>query len=377
MLKKAYDYVIIGAGIYGLYVATKLAQKHPLKKICILEYDSKLFQRASFINQARVHNGYHYPRSLSTALKSAHYYNRFVKDYFFAINKSFEKIYAISNNFSYASAENFEKFCFAADIPCTPINHNKYFKKGMVEEAYLTDEYSLDSNKLSEYFIDIINNSRNIDVHFSARLNSVHKDGDNYFIRLNNYEIISPFVLNSTYGSVNQVLNLFGFEMLNVVYELAEISLCNVTKNIENSGITVMDGPFFSVMPFGLTGFHSLSAVHHTPHLTCDSKLPNFNCQSVNLNCTENTLENCNFCIAKPKSSWNSMNQVAMKYLKDDIKIDYVKSLFAVKPILKSSELSDSRPTIIKNYSKNPTFISVLSGKVNTIYDLDEVIDQY
>ncbi len=374
---KGYDYIIIGAGIYGLYIATKLAQKHPLKKICILEYDSQPFQRASYINQARVHNGYHYPRSLSTALKSSHYYNRFIKDYSFAINKSFEKIYAISSNFSYASAENFDKFCQAAEIPCTPIHQNKYFKKGVIEEAFLTEEYSLDSSKISEYFISIIKTSKNIDLRYNSRIESVDKKNNNFFIRLNNYEIYSPFVLNSTYASVNQILNLFGFEMFKVKYEIAEISLCKVTKNIEKSGITVMDGPFFSVMPFGLTGFHSLSAVHHTPHKTCNSYLPSFDCQSINLKCTENTLENCNLCIAKPKTAWDPMNQLAMKYLKDGINMDYIKSLYAVKPILKSSEISDSRPTIIKEFSQNPTFISVLSGKFNTMYDLDEILEKY
>ena len=90
MKTKYYDYIIIGAGIYGLYIATKLSAEYPLKKICILEYDDKPFQRASYINQARVHNGYHYPRRLSTALKSSHYYNRFINDYSFAINKTFE-----------------------------------------------------------------------------------------------------------------------------------------------------------------------------------------------------------------------------------------------------------------------------------------------
>ena len=165
--------------------------------------------------------------------------------------------------------------------------------------------------------------------------------------------------------------------MFKVKYEIAEISLCKVTKNIEKSGITVMDGPFFSVMPFGLTGFHSLSAVHHTPHKTCNSYLPSFDCQSINLKCTENTLENCNLCIAKPKTAWDPMNQLAMKYLKDGINMDYIKSLYAVKPILKSSEISDSRPTIIKEFSQNPTFISVLSGKFNTMYDLDEILEKY
>ena len=45
-----------------------------------------------------------------------------------------------------------------------------------------------------------------------------------------------------------------------------------------------------------------------------------------------------------------------------------------MKPILKASEIDDSRPTVIREFHKNPTFISVLSGKINTVYDLDEVL---
>ena len=50
-----------------------------------------------------------------------------------------------------------------------------------------------------------------------------------------------------------------------------------------------------------------------------------------------------------------------------------------MKPILKSSEVDDSRPTAIKVHSggkdkDGPVFISVLSGKINTVYDLDEYL---
>ena len=60
--------------------------------------------------------------------------------------------------------------------------------------------------------------------------------------------------------------------------------------------------------------------------------------------------------------------------MKDEFGFEYATSLFSMKPILKASEIDDSRPTVIKQYSSNPTFISVLSGKINTVYDLDEVI---
>ncbi len=73
-----YDKIIIGAGLYGLYAASFCAVKG--QKVLVLEYDAAPFKRATYINQARVHMGYHYPRSLTTAVKSAGYFRRFVED---------------------------------------------------------------------------------------------------------------------------------------------------------------------------------------------------------------------------------------------------------------------------------------------------------
>lgn len=54
--------------------------------------------------------------------------------------------------------------------------------------------------------------------------------------------------------------------------------------------------------------------------------------------------------------------------------VQYKESLFAVKTIMAEAEIDDSRPTIIKSFSNQPTFISVMSGKFNTIYDLEEAL---
>jgi hypothetical protein len=37
-----------------------------------------------------------------------------------------------------------------------------------------------------------------------------------------------------------------------VKYELTEIVLCDVSANIRGYGLTIMDGDFFSIMPFGI-----------------------------------------------------------------------------------------------------------------------------
>ena len=60
--------------------------------------------------------------------------------------------------------------------------------------------------------------------------------------------------------------------------------------------------------------------------------------------------------------------------MRDEYGFSYEKSLFSMKPILKASEIDDSRPTVIRTLSTEPTFISVLSGKINTVYDLDEFL---
>ncbi|MBR5502224.1 MAG: NAD(P)-binding protein, partial [Oscillospiraceae bacterium] len=50
---KHYDRIIIGAGIYGLYAAIESGKLG--KRVLVLEADEAPFQRATFVNQARVH----------------------------------------------------------------------------------------------------------------------------------------------------------------------------------------------------------------------------------------------------------------------------------------------------------------------------------
>lgn len=69
------------------------------------------------------------------------------------------------------------------------------------------------------------------------------------------------------------------------------------------------------------------------------------------------------------------MENLARKYLREEYRFEYRESLFSMKPILMSSEIDDSRPTVVRKYSAKPTFVSVLSGKINTVYDLDEVLN--
>ena len=370
-----FDRIIIGAGLYGLYAAQYCGKKH--QSVLVLECDPTPFRRATYINQARAHQGYHYPRSLSTAMRSAHYFERFNKDYSFCINSEFEQIYATSTNYSWTNGEQFKKFCEAANIPCEPLNPDKYFKKGMCDGAFLTREYSYDALILRDYYMDTLSNMKNVEVRFAIRITDIHLEGDEYEVVLQDgKKYRTKFLLNAAFAGVNQILDMMKLEKFRIKYELCEIILIDVSDALKPYGFTVMDGPFFSIMPFGLCGSHSLTSVTFTPHATSYDATPRFDCQErSNGYCSSDFLGNCNDCIAKPQTAYAYMSNLARKYLKEEYDFSYKGSLYSMKPILMKSEIDDSRPTVVRTYSTNPTCVSVLSGKINTVYDLDEVLD--
>ena len=380
-MDKAYDKIIIGAGLYGLYAARFCGLRGD--KVLVLEYDKAPFERATYINQARVHMGYHYPRSLTTAVKSAGYFKRFTEDFGFCIHDKFDQVYATSDKFSWTNAKQFMDFCKAAGIRCDEVAPLRYFKPGMCDGAFMTEEYTYDAKLLQKYYEEELGKMPNVNVVYEARIEKIAKNTDKFDVWLaDGKRVEAPFVLNATYASVNQIIDkLDGVEkeFFNIKYELCEIILCEPCKLLEGVGITVMDGPFFSIMPFGKTGLHSLTSVTFTPHVTSYDEVPTFGCQKKfaggeQYTCTRGSLGNCNLCPNKPDSAWAYMSHLADKYMKEEYAYTYKESLFSMKPILKSSEVDDSRPTAIRVLSEGPTFISVLSGKINTVYDLDEYL---
>ena len=370
-----FDRIIIGAGLYGLYAALCCGRRN--ERVLVLEADDASFSRATYINQARVHQGYHYPRSISTAMKSAGYFERFNRDYAFCINRAFDQIYATSVNFSWTDGKQFREFCKAAGIPCEELNPDSYFREGMCDGAFRTREYTYDAALLKDWMLEqIAAQDGRITVIYKVKIREIAKNGDVFEIRSETGDAwAAGFVLNAAYAGVNQVLELAGFEKFGIKYELCEITLCDAGEKLRDIGFTVMDGPFFSIMPFGKTGVHSLTSVTFTPHTTCYDALPSFPCQERSGgSCSPGRLGNCNLCPAKPATAFPYMASLARKYLKDEYDFTYRESLYSMKPILTSSEIDDSRPTVIRKYCENPTFAAVLSGKVNTLYDLDEVL---
>ena len=321
-----------------MYAAKRTLEKNPNEKVLILEVENTYFNRGSYINQARLHNGYHYPRSYSTASKSAKYFDRFYNDFKEGINDNFKKVYAVAADYSWANGEQFKKFCDNLNLLCDEIPKENFFNPHTIDKAFLTKEYSFDAKKIGDKLYRELR-ALGCNFKFEAKITSIKKEKDIFIVQLEDgSEYFTPFILNATYAGINKIHDLLGFEYLPIKYEFCEVILCEVSDNIKNDHLP----------PYDCSGDEKLHTKEHR--------------------------KGCIHCGIYPETAFQEMVQTAKKYLSEDIEIKYVKSLFTIKPILVASEIDDSRPTIIRQYSQNPDFYTVFSGKINTMYDLDEIL---
>ncbi|MFV3415609.1 FAD-dependent oxidoreductase [Pseudomonas sp. NY15436] len=152
-LGTAQDAVIIGGGFYGAAIAIYLAKRRGMKRVLLVEREAALMQRASYNNQARVHNGYHYPRSFTTAYRSRVNFPNFIRDWSSAVRQDFTKLYAIARRNSKVTARQFERFCrdIGADIRPVDAGLRKLFDARLIEDVFLVKECAFDSTKLADW----------------------------------------------------------------------------------------------------------------------------------------------------------------------------------------------------------------------------------
>ena len=367
-MDETWDAVVIGGGFYGAAIAIYLAKSRGLRKVLLLESGPQLLQRASFNNQARVHNGYHYPRSFTTAYRSRVNFPRFVTDWPEAVRQDFVKLYAIARRNSKVTAKQFVRFCndIGAQIEPAQPSHKALFEKRLIEDVFLVKEYAFDSTKLADWAkrellgaqVAVRCNTRVTAITLSeAGLLAVTAEGkDNLVHRLN-----TRFVFNCTYSGVNQFGGDFPGVRTGIKQEITEMALLDMPNPLKDLGITVMDGPFFSLMPFPARGLHTLSHVRYTPHTHWDDERGIDPYERLRL--------------ASRESRANRMIRDVYRYIPSIAGAKQMDSLFEVKTVLMKNEGNDGRPILFEKYPELPGCYTVLGGKIDNIYDVLEKLD--
>jgi glycine/D-amino acid oxidase-like deaminating enzyme len=363
------DAVIIGGGFYGAAIAIYLAKQRAFKHVVLMERESALLMRASYNNQARVHNGYHYPRSFTTAYRSRINFPKFVRDWPDAVTQDFTKLYAIARRNSKVTAKQFERFCreIGAEIRPADIAMRSLFEPHLIEDVFLVEEYAFDSTKLANWAERELKEC-GVQMRLETCVTAI-SNGPNGTLQVasqpnhGSEELIScRYVFNCSYSGLNQFKGDFPGIRTRLKQEITEMALIQVPPALRGLGITVMDGPFFSMMPFPARGLHTLSHVRYTPHMHWDDQRGLNPYQKLN-----------NYDRA---TRMDRMVRDVGRYLPSVLDAQYVDSLFEVKTVLMKNEGDDGRPILFEQHAEIPGCYSVLGGKIDNIYDVFERLEK-
>lgn len=366
-MSKDYDAIIIGGGFFGLSVAEYLRVKLHQKRVLVLEKEGGLMQRASYNNQARVHNGYHYPRSLLTALRSRVNFPIFVRDFEQAIVDDFDKYYAVAHTFSKVSARQMELFAerIGADIKEAPTRIKSLFNDRLVENVYAVKECAFNATVLRNLLLNRISIvGVDIQTDHEALKVEAQPSGKIAVYTKRDKKLQAERVFNCTYSMINSLHKTSKLPLINLKHELAEIALMKPPSDLENISVTVMCGPFFSFMPFPDKQAFSLSHVRYTPHSEWHDR-------------TTKAYKAGHYYLDKVQkiSHFPQMIADAVRYLPGLRGSTYIDSLWEVKTVLPQSEVDDSRPILFKPHYGIQNYTCIMGGKIDNIYDTFRELD--
>lgn len=354
-----YDAVIIGGGFFGCRIALHLRKQN--QKVLLLEREPSIMKKASFANQARVHGGYHYPRSLLTALRSRVNLPQFAQEYEECIDNTFSSHYAISRQLSKVNARQFVQFCERIGAAIKPVNPRvkKFFNYDVVEEAFEVVEYAFNASKISQRLSCELEEA-DIHLHLGAEAEKLHDDGNGLKVifkkNQSTFAVKASRVFNCSYSALNRTHRKFNLPLLPLKHELTEIALVEMPTGLKDVGITVMCGPFFSCMPFPALGLHSLTHVRYTPHFEWRDDDPMSEPPQP-----ESDL---------PRTAYRRMLADAKRFMPIMEKAKYDRSLWEIKTVLTSSEENDSRPILYRSNYGLPGYTCIMGGKIDNIYDV-------
>ena len=357
------DAVIIGGGFFGTYLALLLKERG-LNSV-VVEREDDLMLRASYNNQARVHNGYHYPRSLMTAVRSRVNFPRFIQDFPESVVQDFEKYYAVGAVLGKVTAGQFETFMSRVGAPLKPAPERvrKLFDPRLIERVWSAREIAFDAGKLRETMRSRLE-AAGIEVNFRCDARKLQEiGGGNLRLECSTPSGVrtfeTPWVFNCTYSGINRLRHASRLPLIPLKHELTEMVLVEPPPELHNISVTIMCGPFFSLMPFPDKHLWTLSHVRYTPHhyWKDDDREP-----------WQDAYEHFNRALKQTNAPL--MIRDAARYMPAMERCVPCGSLWEVKTVLPQSELDDGRPILFHRDDHLPSLISIMGGKLDNIYDI-------
>ncbi|MBI2989735.1 MAG: FAD-dependent oxidoreductase [Candidatus Magasanikbacteria bacterium] len=345
---------IIGAGIFGVSCALELASKTDLR-IFLFEQHDDIMREGTFLNQYRHHFGYHYPRSDETVQQCIAADADFRSLWGDAIIEGFPAYYAIAKEGSKVSPEDFLNFCERHSLPYREEYPDlSLLNPDAVSICVRTPEPIYDYARLKRIAKETLNETSEIQVNLGSRVvgGRIPEQSQAKILDIERGSSIESlefdYVVNAMYGNNNLFYRWFGFGEREIEYRLKEFLLVKLPIK-ERTAVTVMDGPFVTLVATAEPGIFTWGDVPRSIHETKISK------EGIPWTSEE---------IRTPKSCFTEMKIHDPYFIPITARAELIKSMRAVLAIEPQTEKTDQRLTAITNHGRGCW--SVFEGKIIT-----------
>ncbi|MFA6105020.1 MAG: FAD-dependent oxidoreductase [Patescibacteria group bacterium] len=344
---------IIGAGIFGISCALELGETC---QVTVYEQNSEIMRGGTYGNQYRHHFGYHYPRSPETVRQCQEAEKDFVDLWGEAIIGDFPAYYAIATEGSKITAEQFFAFCESQKLPYEISYPSRDFlDRSHVETCVKTKEPVYNYSRLCKLASDKILSNPHIQVKTGNTVVGCEfskvDDTKIVFVKTaqgDTYHDSFDFVINATYANHNQFCNWLGFAVPPIEFRLKELVVVELPKP-KFLAVTVMDGPFVTLVPMGKEGRYTLGDVARSLH---DVKISNDGPPWSKAD------------IAGRVSRFPEMQENDPFFIPAIKDAKYIQSIYSILPIRPNSDATDERITSVTNHGRGCW--SVFEGKIIT-----------
>lgn len=342
MEKKKKKVLIIGGGIHGCFLAKYLNKKK--FDITIIEKENDICMGSSHATHNRANRGYHYPRSINTAKECLDGYDYFNKNYKPFLSKA-PSYYCIEKN-SKTNLKKYIIFCKKNKLPFKLIKKNNTINNQSLEGIVLGEEGCYNHYKLKNYLSTYLKATQ-IKKYFNFNLKKVSFSKSTVRLLSSNKIIIEDnfdTIINATYDNTNIVRKIFHLKKnLPQKYLHQQTEIIRVRSTKKFLGITIMDGPFVTIMPhIGKKNEYLLYDVENSILREGKKNIPN----------------------KKYKSNYKKIIKKLKKYINYTNELKYVGSYFGNRPIPLSNTEADRSVKVVYNKLKNGiNFISIREGK--------------
>lgn len=359
---------VIGAGLFGVAAALQLTEDGHL--VSLFEASDGIIQNASAVNQARLHNGFHYPRHLPTAIDARNSYGPFGLKYSSSV-RQIVQYYGVSNRDSKISGDDFRKFAVSLGVQAEVVDNHPLLPNENLELLIKTFESTFDIDDLRSNLLKELKAQKDIKIYCNTTITFISEKYNGVALETSLNEVYNfEKIIVCSYAHNKRFAEMLNFNLPSTKFQVCEV-LLGYAEQLPNEGITIMDGPFWSIMPFGKSGLHSLTHVFNTPLVeSVDTRL---SCQLIHGKCGKLKTFKCAECEFLPQSQSGIIVNEVSEFTQGKLDFKYQRSLFTLKAVLNDVKM-DGRPTISQTTpTGNVQFI--FSGKVGDIANVKTFLD--